>query len=145
MSQGLPVADLRTAVAARVASVTGLAGESLVLYDFLRQPSHSPVHARFAIHAGPTAPLSDRQKPADGVLSTTEIRVMFPWQLSTKDQVTSLGEMLAIQALIRNVLIVVGWDPRLQCRLGSQDYTAGADGWLWSEQSFSAFHLLPLQ
>lgn len=145
MSDGMQPADIRAAVAFQVAAVQGVNKESMVAFDFFRLPAHAPVHTNFAVRASPTTPMGDRQRPSSGALAATEVRVLLAWQLAQKNQTASLDEMLALQAKIRNALMIVGWNPGLQMRLGAQDYDPGPEGWLWSGQAFTAIHLLPLQ
>lgn len=141
----ISVADLRTAWYARVLGAYSGLRESLEPYEFIRNAAHSPVHLEYAIGIPSTAHAEGRQKPAEGSIASSEVRVLFAWQLSPAD---SYADLLNAERDIRNYLKVstaAVWPIDFNVVWIRSDRSAGLQGWIWSESVFQVLHLLPLQ
>lgn len=138
-------ASVRAAIADRVRSrVADLGRVSEEPYEFIRAASHSPVHGEFAVGVPSSEPVAGRQRPADGVLTRTEVRVLWPWQ-TTKDRVAGFAAGLGVEGAVRNALVAQGWTEDFQVLWVRSERAAGADGWFWFESAFHALHLMPLE
>lgn len=137
---------IRTAVQARVlASVSGSV-VSEEPYELIRSPGRSPRHLEYAVGIPSTEPLADgRQRASTGCHARTAVQVVFAWQLKSKDRPSSIADAGAIEASIRNALVAAGWTDDFGLTWTTATRASGADGWIWTEQSFIATHVLPLQ
>lgn len=139
---------VRTAVEGRVgAQVTTLDRASTEPFEFVRVPTHSPVHTEYAVGC-PVSNIvdglqGDRQKTGEGCFTLTEIRVGFWWQV-TKERVAGVAAARAVETSVRNALVATGWTTDFHVLWMRRETSTGNDGWLWLEQTFNAYHLMPL-
>lgn len=140
--------EVRQAVAARVASLATPSAplrESVEPFEFIRAGSRSPVHLEFAVGLPRSAAEADRQRAAAGVVTQSDLRVGFFYQLKPKDRLTSWDDARTVEATIRNALMAKGWTDGIALRwVDAAPIAAATDGWLWLEQSFAALHHMPL-
>lgn len=136
-------ASVRSQIAARVIAVVTTLRESVEPWEFIRS-ARSPVHLEYAVGVGHTSREADRQAIAPGALVTTTARVVLAYQIGPKDRVTNFDTARGVSASIRNAIVAKGWTTNLSIRWDEHTETAGIDGWIWLEETFSVLHVLPL-
>jgi len=106
----------------------------------MRSASRSPVHLEFGCSVDSTQPIDG---PKD--LVSSEVHVVIAYQLPPKDRVTGYDSMLALDTTITAAVLLSNWSngPRLASFIWrNTSRTAGVDGWLWIDQTYTALHLL---
>lgn len=136
----MSAATVRAQLAAHLATGYGLLRESPEPVAFLRAASRSPVHLEYACSVDSTQPIDG---PKD--LVSSEVHVLIAYQLPPKDRVAGYDSMLALDAVVTAAVLVSNWSngPRLASFVWrNTSRTAGADGWIFIDQTYTALHLL---
>jgi len=136
----MSAATVRAQLATHLATGYGLTRESPEPVAFMRSASRSPVHLEFGCSVDSTQPIDG---PKD--LVSSEVHVLIAYQLPPKDRVAGYDSMLALDTAITNAVQLSAWTngPRLASFVWrNTSRTAGVDGWLWIDQTYTALHLL---
>lgn len=144
--------EVRQQVATRIATALTVGSETLTpaeaddVYEQVRDTSRSPVHLQFAIGIVDVAPeTTSRQKTAEGVHATADLRVLVCYQLSSPtDHVADKDTATALMGVIRNRLMARGWTDDFSLRWTRETCSSGIENWLWLELAFVATFTLPL-
>lgn len=111
--------------------------------EFMRSPSHSPVHLEFGV-GSPGDAYAARNKSV-----RTDIVVLIPYQLETLDRIdgaTGYTAMLTLHAAIAAALTASHWTaelPKNHAPIDIKDAREpGPDGWIWLTTTFTALHSL---
>lgn len=131
---------VRAQLAAHLLTGYGLLRQSPEPVAFIRSASRSPVHLEYAVSVDLTQPIDG---PKD--LVSSEVHVVIAYQLPPKDRVTGYDSMLALDTTITAAVLLSAWPsgPRLASYIWrNTTRTAGVDGWIWIDQSYTALHLL---
>jgi hypothetical protein len=88
----------------------------------------------------------DSTQPIDGPkdLVSSEVHVVIAYQLPPKDRVTGYDSMLTLDTVVTAAVLLSAWanGPRLASFVWrNTTRTAGVDGWIWIDQTYSALHL----
>jgi hypothetical protein len=132
------VATVRAQLAAHLLTGYGLVRESAEPVPFMRVPSRSPVHLEFGVSVDRSEPMNRRED-----LTVSTVVVLVCYQLPPKDRVAGYDAMLVQDATVRAAVLLSAWanGPRLASFLYQQTTrTAGIDGWIFIEQTYSAIH-----
>ena len=135
----MSAATVRAQLAAHLATGYGLLRESPEPVAFMRATSRSPVHLEYGCSVDSTQPIDG---PKD--LVSSEVHVLIAYQLPPKDRVTGYDSMLALDTTITAAVLLSAWPtgPRLASFVWrNTTRTAGVDGWIWIDQTYSALHL----
>jgi hypothetical protein len=134
------VAQVRANIAAHLAALGTLARESTEPPEFMRAPSHSPVHLEFGVSS------PGDEGVARNRASKTAILVLIAYHLPPKDRVTGYDTMLALHASVGAALEATAWGaqlPKLAAITGLRSTREpGADGWIWLSITCTALHPL---
>jgi len=133
-------ATVRAQLAAHLATGYGLLRESPEPVAFMRAASRSPVHLEYGCSVDSTQPIDG---PKD--LVSSEVHVVIAYQLPPKDRVTGYDSMLALDTTITAAVLLSNWSngPRLASFVWrNTSRTAGVDGWIFVDQTYTALHLL---
>jgi len=136
----MSAATVRAQLATHLATGYGLTRESPEPVAFMRSASRSPVHLEFGCSVDSTQPIDGRKD-----LVSSEVHVLIAYQLPPKDRVTGYDSMLALDTAITDAVQLSNWSngPRLASFIWrNTSRTAGVDGWLWIDQTYTALHLL---
>lgn len=98
----------------------------------------------FAVGVPSTTPKTDRQRRSLGVLSETDVRVRWAYQLGALKQVTSYDDGLGVEASIRNAIATIAQGEDLHLILGPSTRETDDQGWMTGEMTWVAIHRLPL-
>jgi hypothetical protein len=131
---------VRAQLAAHLLTGYGLLRESPEPVAFIRSVSRSPVHLEYAVSVDSTQPIDG---PKD--LVSSEVHVVIAYQLPPKDRVTGYDSMLTLDTTITAAVLLSAWPtgPRLASFVWrNTTRTAGVDGWIWIDQTYTALHLL---
>jgi hypothetical protein len=133
-------ATVRAQLAAHLLTGYGLLRQSPEPVAFIRSAGRSPVHLEYAVSVDSTQPIDG---PKD--LVSSEVHVVIAYQLPPKDRVTGYDSMLTLDTAITNAVQLSNWSngPRLASFVWrNTTRTAGVDGWIWIDQTYTALHLL---
>jgi hypothetical protein len=136
----MSTATVRAQLAAHLATGYGLTRESPEPVAFMRAASRSPVHLEFGVSLDSSQPIDGRKD-----LQSSECHVLIAYQLPPKDRVTGYDSMLTLDKTITDAVQLSAWanGPRLASFVWrNTSRTAGVDGWLWIDQTYTALHLL---
>ena len=136
----MSTATVRAQLAAHLATGYGLTRESPEPVAFMRSASRSPVHLEFGVSLDSSQPIDGRKD-----LQSSECHVLIAYQLPPKDRVSGYDSMLALDKTITDAVQLSAWTngPRLASFVWrNTSRTAGVDGWLWIDQTYTALHLL---
>jgi len=136
----MSAATVRAQLATHLATGYGLTRESPEPVAFMRSASRSPVHLEFGCSVDSTQPIDGRKD-----LVSSEVHVFIAYQLPPKDRVTGYDSMLALDTAITDAVQLSAWSngPRLASFVWrNTSRTAGVDGWIWIDQTYTALHLL---
>ena len=130
---------VRAQLAAHLLTGYGLLRQSPEPVAFIRSAGRSPVHLEYAVSVDSTQPIDG---PKD--LVSSEVHVVIAYQLPPKDRVTGYDSMLTLDTAITNAVQLSNWSngPRLASFVWrNTTRTAGVDGWIWIDQTYTALHL----
>ena len=130
---------VRAQLAAHLLTGYGLLRQSPEPVAFIRSASRSPVHLEYAVSVDSTQPIDG---PKD--LVSSEVHVVIAYQLPPKDRVTGYDSMLTLDTTITAAVLLSAWPtgPRLASFVWrNTTRTAGVDGWIWIDQTYTALHL----
>jgi hypothetical protein len=133
-------ATVRAQLAAHLATGYGLLRESPEPVAFMRAASRSPVHLEYGCSVDSTQPIDG---PKD--LVSSEVHVLIAYQLPPKDRVAGYDAMLTLDKVVTAAVLLSTWanGPRLASYVWrNTSRTAGVDGWIFIDQTYSALHLL---
>ena len=136
----MSAATVRAQLAAHLATGYGLTRESPEPVAFMRSASRSPVHLEFGCSVDSTQPIDGRKD-----LVSSEVHVLIAYQLPPKDRVAGYDSMLTMDTAITNAVQLSAWSngPRLASFVWrNTSRTAGVDGWIFVDQTYTALHLL---
>ena len=136
----MSAATVRAQLAAHLATGYGLTRESPEPVAFMRSASRSPVHLEFGCSVDSTQPIDGRKD-----LVSSEVHVLIAYQLPPKDRVAGYDSMLTMDTAITNAVQLSNWSngPRLASFVWrNTSRTAGVDGWIFVDQTYTALHLL---
>ena len=136
----MSAATVRAQLATHLATGYGLTRESPEPVAFMRSASRSPVHLEFGCSVDSTQPIDGRKD-----LVSSEVHVLIAYQLPPKDRVAGYDSMLALDTAITDAVQLSAWSngPRLASFIWrNTSRTAGVDGWIWIDQTYTALHLL---
>lgn len=131
---------VRAQLAAHLLTGYGLLRQSPEPVAFIRSAGRSPVHLEYAVSVDSTQPIDG---PKD--LVSSEVHVVIAYQLPPKDRVTGYDSMLTLDTTITAAVLLSAWPtgPRLASFVWrNTTRTAGVDGWIWIDQTYTALHLL---
>ena len=130
---------VRAQLAAHLLTGYGLLRQSPEPVAFIRSGLRSPVHLEYAVSVDSTQPIDG---PKD--LVSSEVHVVIAYNLPPKDRVTGYDSMLTLDTTITAAVLLSAWatGPRLASFVWrNTTRTAGVDGWIWIDQTYSALHL----
>ena len=130
---------VRAQLAAHLLTGYGLLRQSPEPVAFMRAASRSPVHLEYGCSVDSTQPIDG---PKD--LVSSEVHVVIAYQLPPKDRVTGYDSMLTLDTVVTAAVLLSAWPsgPRLASFVWrNTTRTAGVDGWIWIDQTYSALHL----
>jgi len=130
---------VRAQLAAHLLTGYGLLRQSPEPVAFIRSAQRSPVHLEYAVSVDSTQPIDG---PKD--LVSSEVHVVIAYQLPPKDRVTGYDSMLTLDTVVTAAVLLSAWanGPRLASFVWrNTTRTAGVDGWIWIDQTYSALHL----
>lgn len=136
----MSAATVRAQLAAHLATGYGLLRESPEPVAFMRAASRSPVHLEYGCSVDSTQPIDG---PKD--LVSSEVHVLIAYQLPPKDRVAGYDAMLTLDKVVTAAVLLSTWanGPRLASYVWrNTSRTAGVDGWIFIDQTYSALHLL---
>lgn len=136
----MSAATVRAQLAAHLATGYGLLRESPEPVAFMRAASRSPVHLEYGCSVDSTQPIDG---PKD--LVSSEVHVLIAYQLPPKDRVAGYDAMLTLDKVVTAAVLLSAWanGPRLASYVWrNTSRTAGVDGWIFIDQTYSALHLL---
>jgi hypothetical protein len=131
---------VRAQLAAHLLTGYGLLRQSPEPVAFIRSASRSPVHLEFGCSVDSTQPIDGRKD-----LVSSEVHVLIAYQLPPKDRVAGYDSMLTLDTAITDAVQLSAWanGPRLASFVWrNTSRTAGVDGWIFVDQTYTALHLL---
>lgn len=141
----ISLSAVRQRVAAAIDSALGGGGwqESGDPYDQFGQGDGERLHESYAVGIPSTSALQDRQKVAEGVLSDTNVRVKWAFNLSALDQVVAYDSALEAGDAVLAAVMAIQQSEDMHLVYQSGTHPVDADGWMLGDLSFRVIHHRP--
>lgn len=142
-------AQVRSAFAARLATLSGWT-QSRIAADAYGRDADSILHKGFSVGIGDTADRREsgyRGRPAEGLLTDTQILVHFGYRLVPKEQHASrdLAEAAGQELIVSLMAYNATWPNDIKVELRSvTSEVLGAGEWYLGSQTYNVVHTLPL-